>query len=134
MPPQRITPQAGQESVWDYPRPPRLEKVDKRIQIIFNDRPSSILLLLIVSSKQVIHPCITCHLRIFSSNICRRRQAVLSANGKEMPSITTLSSIIAGSKMRLGRIQRPPKTLNRSPITWLSTLDSWMRAMSMMSW
>lgn len=27
----------GQESVWDYPRPPRLEPVSKRIQIIFND-------------------------------------------------------------------------------------------------
>lgn len=26
----------GQESVWDYPRPPRLEKTDKQIQIFFN--------------------------------------------------------------------------------------------------
>jgi uncharacterized protein (DUF427 family) len=38
MPPQRITPQPGQESVWDYPRPPRLEKVDHRIRIVLNDR------------------------------------------------------------------------------------------------
>jgi uncharacterized protein (DUF427 family) len=29
-----IRPEAGQESVWDYPRPPRLEAVTKRIQII----------------------------------------------------------------------------------------------------
>jgi uncharacterized protein (DUF427 family) len=36
MPPQRITPQPGQESVWDYPRPPRLEPVSKRIQIVLN--------------------------------------------------------------------------------------------------
>ncbi len=35
--PQRIEPSPGQESVWDYPRPPRLEDVDKHIQIIFND-------------------------------------------------------------------------------------------------
>ena len=28
--------QPGQESVWDYPRPPRLEPVQKRLQIIFN--------------------------------------------------------------------------------------------------
>ena len=34
--PQRIQPAPGQESVWDYPRPPRLEDVNKRIQIIFN--------------------------------------------------------------------------------------------------
>ncbi len=29
-------PAAGQESVWDYPRPPRLERTPKRIQIFFN--------------------------------------------------------------------------------------------------
>jgi uncharacterized protein (DUF427 family) len=26
----------GQESVWDYPRPPRVEDSDRRIQVIFN--------------------------------------------------------------------------------------------------
>jgi uncharacterized protein (DUF427 family) len=34
--PQRIEPQPGQESVWDYPRPPRLENSTKRIRIVFN--------------------------------------------------------------------------------------------------
>ncbi|MBW4552463.1 MAG: DUF427 domain-containing protein [Aphanocapsa sp. GSE-SYN-MK-11-07L] len=34
--PQRIAPQPGQESVWDYPRPPRLEPTRKRLQIVFN--------------------------------------------------------------------------------------------------
>ena len=37
MKPQPVTPGPGQESVWDYPRPPRLESVDKHIQIRFND-------------------------------------------------------------------------------------------------
>lgn len=32
----RIEPGPGQESVWDYPRPPRLEDSPKHIQIIFN--------------------------------------------------------------------------------------------------
>jgi uncharacterized protein (DUF427 family) len=32
----RIAAQPGQESVWDYPRPPRLEPVSKLIQISFN--------------------------------------------------------------------------------------------------
>ncbi|HBB34384.1 MAG TPA: hypothetical protein DDZ80_28530 [Cyanobacteria bacterium UBA8803] len=32
----RIEPQPGQESVWDYPRPPRLEDSPKHIHIIFN--------------------------------------------------------------------------------------------------
>ncbi len=31
-----INPKAGQESVWDYPRPPRLEKTSKSIQVYFN--------------------------------------------------------------------------------------------------
>lgn len=36
MYPQRIEPQPGQESVWDYPRPPRLEETSRHIQIVFN--------------------------------------------------------------------------------------------------
>ncbi|WP_192924990.1 DUF427 domain-containing protein [Sodalinema gerasimenkoae] len=35
--PQRIDPKPGQESVWDYPRPPRLEPVSGRLWIVFND-------------------------------------------------------------------------------------------------
>ena len=31
--PSRIVPAPGQESVWDYPRPPRVEAVTKRIRI-----------------------------------------------------------------------------------------------------
>lgn len=34
--PKRIEPQPGQESVWDYPRPPRLEKSLKPIKVVFN--------------------------------------------------------------------------------------------------
>ncbi|NNE00460.1 MAG: DUF427 domain-containing protein [Pirellulaceae bacterium] len=30
----RISPMPGQESVWDYPRPPRLESCSKRIRIV----------------------------------------------------------------------------------------------------
>lgn len=36
MLPKPIQPSPGQESVWDYPRPPRLEPSSKHIQIIFN--------------------------------------------------------------------------------------------------
>lgn len=32
----RIEPKEGQESVWDYPRPPRLEAVNKHLKIVFN--------------------------------------------------------------------------------------------------
>ena len=33
----RIDPQAGQESVWDYPRPPRLESTLKHLIVVFGD-------------------------------------------------------------------------------------------------
>lgn len=32
----RIEPGPGKESVWDYPRPPRLEESQKHIQVVFN--------------------------------------------------------------------------------------------------
>jgi len=32
----RVTPGPGQESVWDYPRPPRVEGTSKHIQVVFN--------------------------------------------------------------------------------------------------
>ena len=35
-PQERIAPGPGQESVWDYPRPPRLEETSRHIQISFN--------------------------------------------------------------------------------------------------
>ena len=36
MRPIPITPQPGQESVWDYPRPARLEDTNKHLRILFN--------------------------------------------------------------------------------------------------
>ena len=36
MNPQRIQPGPGQESVWDYPRPPRVEDSARHIQVVFN--------------------------------------------------------------------------------------------------
>jgi uncharacterized protein (DUF427 family) len=33
---QRVVPGPGQESVWDYPRPPRLEPTSRHIEIVFN--------------------------------------------------------------------------------------------------
>ncbi len=34
--PRRIAPGPGQESVWDYPRPPRLEGVPEQVRVEFN--------------------------------------------------------------------------------------------------
>jgi uncharacterized protein (DUF427 family) len=35
MDPERIEPAPGQESVWDYPRPPRLERTSSRLVVMF---------------------------------------------------------------------------------------------------
>lgn len=32
----RVQPRPGQESVWDYPRPPRLEDTEKHLRVVFN--------------------------------------------------------------------------------------------------
>lgn len=32
----RIEPKPGQESVWDYPRPPRVEDVSKHVRVVFD--------------------------------------------------------------------------------------------------
>lgn len=34
---QRVEPGPGQESVWDYPRPPRMEDVDRRVKVVCGD-------------------------------------------------------------------------------------------------
>ncbi len=38
MKPEPIIPKTGEESVWDYPRPPRIEDFDGRIRIFFNGK------------------------------------------------------------------------------------------------
>jgi uncharacterized protein (DUF427 family) len=36
MRPKRIEPKPGQESVWDYPRPPRIEPLGRHVRVVFN--------------------------------------------------------------------------------------------------
>ena len=45
--PERIEPGPGQESVWDYPRPPAIEHSSKHVEVFFND-------ILIADSSDVI--------------------------------------------------------------------------------
>jgi uncharacterized protein (DUF427 family) len=33
---ERVEPGPGQESVWDYPRPPRVEEAKERVRVIYN--------------------------------------------------------------------------------------------------
>ena len=52
--PQRIEPGPGQESVWDYPRPPRVERSSSRVEVVFND-------LVIASSTHALRVLETSH-------------------------------------------------------------------------
>jgi uncharacterized protein (DUF427 family) len=37
VPPPRIEPGPGQESVWDYPRPPRVEPSERRVRVVVSE-------------------------------------------------------------------------------------------------
>ena len=52
--PQRIETEPGQESVWDYPRPPRVERSSSLVEVVFND-------LVIVSSTRALRVLETSH-------------------------------------------------------------------------
>lgn len=47
-------PQVGQESVWDYPRPPKLERSDRHIEVLFNKE-------LIADSRRALRVLETSH-------------------------------------------------------------------------
>ncbi len=50
----RIEPKAGQESVWDYPRPPKLELTNKHLKIIFGGEVIALSILIHGISTQPI--------------------------------------------------------------------------------
>ena len=54
MKPIRETPGPGQESVWDYPRPPRVETTDERVEIRFGG-------ILVASSTSTLRVLETSH-------------------------------------------------------------------------
>ncbi len=49
----RVEPGPGQESVWDYPRPPRLEDVDKKVKVVFD----GVTLAYTTRAKRVLETC-----------------------------------------------------------------------------
>jgi uncharacterized protein (DUF427 family) len=54
MRPLRIAPKPGQESVWDYPRPPRAERTDRLVEVVFGGR-------VIVSTRRAVRVLETSH-------------------------------------------------------------------------
>ena len=68
----RIKPGPGQESVWDYPRPPKFEESNKHIRIVFNDE-------IIVDSNQNYRILETSHPPTYYIPISAFREGVLIA-------------------------------------------------------
>ena len=66
----RINPKAGQESVWDYPRPPKLEIFSGHIRIVFNNE-------IMVDTNQAIRILETSHPPTYYLPISDFRNGVL---------------------------------------------------------
>jgi uncharacterized protein (DUF427 family) len=66
----RINPKAGQESVWDYPRPPKLESFSGHIRVVFNNE-------IIVDTNQAIRILETSHPPTYYLPISDFRKGVL---------------------------------------------------------
>jgi uncharacterized protein (DUF427 family) len=63
---------AGQESVWDYPRPPRLERVDRRVAIVLGGA-------LILETTDVVRVLETSHPPVYYLPIAAFAAGALSA-------------------------------------------------------
>ena len=70
-----IKPQAGQESVWDYPRPPRLEDIRAHVRIVFND-------VIIADTNRAKRITLLRWMRVtWATNGCERRKVISMVDG-----------------------------------------------------
>lgn len=68
-------PKAGQESVWDYPRPPRLEPISKHIRIVFNSE-------IIIDTNKALRMLETSHPPTYYLPMSDAHQEYLLASGR----------------------------------------------------
>jgi len=94
--PKRIEPQPGQESVWDYPRPPRLEETSKHIQLFFNG-------LLLADTRRAKRVLETSHPPVYYLPSEDIQMDYLTANGAgswcEWKGQATYYDLVIGSKV-----------------------------------
>jgi uncharacterized protein (DUF427 family) len=69
---QRIEPGPGQESVWDYPRPPRIEAVEDPIKVVFNGK-------VIADTRHALRVLETSHPPVYYIPLADIQQGVLDA-------------------------------------------------------
>ncbi|MET0975995.1 MAG: DUF427 domain-containing protein [Leifsonia sp.] len=66
----RVPPAVGQESVWDYPRPPRIEPVDRRVSIVLGGD-------VIVDTRDVVRVLETSHPPVYYLPLSAFRDGVV---------------------------------------------------------
>ena len=105
----RIEPKAGQESVWDYPRPPRLERTNKHLKIVFNGE-------IIAETNRAFRVLETSHPPVYyfppedvRMEFLTEQSVRVFANGKARRIIMICESAESRSKMRRGFIRIRPK-------------------------
>ena len=76
MTPKRISPKAGQESVWDYPRPPRIEPARRRIRVVLGGET-------IVDSTRAMRVLETSHPPVYYVPLADVRAAALEGAKRE---------------------------------------------------
>ena len=90
-----VEPGPGQESVWDYPRPPKLEPTDKHISVYFNGE-------LIADSRRAWRVLETSHPPVYYIPLEDiRTDFLVSAQGGswcEWKGLATYFDIVAGEK------------------------------------
>ncbi len=95
----RIIPKQGQESVWDYPRPPKLEPFSGHIRVIFNNQ-------IIIDTHDAYRVLETSHPPVYYLPLKDFVPSVLKSNPKtsfcEFKGIASYVDIVVGHKEAIG--------------------------------
>lgn len=127
----RVEPGPGQESVWDYPRPPRLEDSSKHVQIVFQ----GVVIADSQHAKRVLEtsqppayyiPPTDLQLQYFTET---SHQTYCEWKG--MASYYTINVADHSLPMLPGTILIPLLAMRHWLTMWLSILAKWMLAISM---
>lgn len=124
-----VSPRPGQESVWDYPRPPRVEPVAHRIRVKFGG-------IALAESGQAVRVCEMSSPPVYYVPPADVRMELLV--GTERTSFCEWKGVARywavqpareSPRTPPGAIPIPTRGTKRSGTSWPSTLGGWMPAM-----
>lgn len=123
-----VAPGPGQESVWDYPRPPRVEAVSRRVRVEFAGRVLAETTSALRVCENSSPPCYYIPPHDVDLGALVRVSGPASASGRVLPGTGRCRGTAASPGTQLGAI--PSRTPASSPfaIIWPSILAAWMPA------